>query len=99
MKSLLALAPLSLSLLLFACSTTSTTEVTAYDASGNVISTSTTSSTTNQAVENMAIAGNAVKEGAVAGYEWTKDKTVKGYEWVKDKVADDKAAQPAAEAQ
>ena len=99
MKKLPALTSLSLSLLLAACSTTSTTKVTTYDSEGNPIASRTTSSTSSQTMEAVSKAGTAVKDGVVTGYEWTKDKTVEGYNWVKDKMADDKAAaqdQPAA---
>ena len=92
MKKTLALASLSLSLLLGACSTASTTHVTTYDSEGNTIASKTTTSMSNQTMEAVNKAGSAVKEGVVTGYEWTKDKTVKGYNWVKDKVTDDKAA-------
>ncbi|MBR5882377.1 MAG: hypothetical protein IKY97_02735 [Mailhella sp.] len=99
MKKTLALAALSLSLLLAACSTSSTTHVTTYDAEGNTIASKTTTTTSNQTMDAVNKAGTAVKDGVVTGYEWTKDKTVKGYNWVKEKVADDKAptqGQPAA---
>jgi hypothetical protein len=75
MKKLLALTSLSLSLLLAACSTTSTTKVTTYDSQGNMVSSSTSTSTTNQTVEAVVKAGGAVKDGAVAGYEWIKEKS------------------------
>ena len=99
MKKMPVLATLSLCLLLSACSTTSTTQVTTYDSAGNTIASQTTSSTSNQTMEAVNKAGTAVKDGVVTGYEWTKDKTVKGYNWVKEKVTDDKAStqgQPAA---
>ena len=94
MKKLPALSALSLCLLLAACSTTSTTQVTTYDAAGNTIASQTTSTTSNQTMEAVNKAGTAVKDGVVKGYEWTREKTVQGYEWVKDKVADSKADQP-----
>ena len=94
MKTLRLPTALALSLLLAACTTTSRTSVTAYDGEGNPIASSTSSSHTNHAVDAMAKAGKTVKDGAVAGYEWTRDKTVKGYTWVKDNMANGKDAEP-----
>ena len=86
MKSLKCLATLPLCLLLAACTTNSSTRVTTYDSKGEAVTSSTSSSHTNHTVEAMAKAGQTVKDGAVAGYEWTKDKASKGYDWVQEKV-------------
>ena len=94
MKKIPVLAALPLVLLLSACSTTSTTQVTTYDSAGNTVSSSTTTNTANQTMEAVNKAGTAVKDGVVKGYEWTREKTVQGYEWVKGKVTDDKPDQP-----
>ncbi|MBQ4615662.1 MAG: hypothetical protein IJB29_02985 [Mailhella sp.] len=80
------LAALSLIFLLAACSTTRSTNVTTYDEAGQPVASTTSSSSTSDTMDALSKAGTAVKDGAVAGYEWTKDKTVKGYNWVKDKV-------------
>ena len=63
MKKIPVLAALSLCLLLAACSTTSTTQVTTYDSAGNTVSSSTTTNTANQTMEAVNKAGTAVKEG------------------------------------
>ena len=86
MKSLEFLASLPLCLLLAACTTDSSTRVTTYDSKGEAVTSSTSSSHTNHTVEAMAKAGQTVKDGAMAGYEWTKDKASKGYDWVQEKV-------------
>ena len=86
MKSLNFLTALPLCLLLAACTTDSSTRVTTYDSKGEAVTSSTSSSHTNHTVEAMAKAGQTVKDGAVAGYEWTKDKASKGYDWVQEKV-------------
>ena len=86
MKSPKFLAALPLCLLLVACTTDSSTRVTTYDSKGEAVTSSTSSSHTNHTVEAMAKAGQTVKDGAVAGYEWTKDKASKGYDWVQEKV-------------
>ena len=86
MKSHKFLAALPLCLLLAACTTDSSTHVTTYDSKGEAVTSSTSSSHTNHTVEAMAKAGQTVKDGAVAGYEWTKDKASKGYDWVQEKV-------------
>ena len=86
MKSLRFLAALPLCFLLAACTTNSSTNVTTYDSKGEAVTSSTSSSYTNHTVEAMAKAGQTVKDGAVAGYEWTKDKASKGYDWVQEKV-------------
>ena len=86
MKSLKFLAALPLCLLLAACTTDSSTHVTTYDSKGEAVTSSTSSSHTNHTVEAMANAGQTVKDGAVAGYEWTKYKATKGYDWVQEKV-------------
>ena len=96
MKNMPLLASLLLCFLLGACSTSSSTSVTAYDDSGAPVASKTSAKSTDHAVDTAVKVGTAVKEGAVAGYEWTKDKTVKGYNWVKDKVTEKEApdAQP-----
>ena len=85
MKSLKFLAALPLCLLLAACTTDSSTRVTTYDNQGNAVTSTTSSSHTNETMEAVAKAGEAVKDGAVAGYEWSKDKATKGYNWVQEK--------------
>ena len=91
MKSLKFLAALPFCLLLAACTTDSSTRVTTYDAKGDAVTSSSTTSHTNHAVEAMAKAGKSVKDGAVTSYEWTKDKATKGYDWVQEKVKEQNA--------
>ena len=86
-RSTFPAALLALSLLLPACTTTSTTQSTVQDASGRTVYSETSSSSVNEAAEAAKAVGTAVKDGVVSGYEWTKDKTVKGYNWVKEKAA------------